>query len=304
MAEAVGIFGAGALGTLLATRIAAGGREVHVLARSAARAEALRRASPLIRVHSAAADLPPSALHFLCVKAYDTESAAGALAESGTRPAGVCSLQNGLGNMEALDARLPGWTLIAGATRLGAYLDPSGALHASTDGLTQVAPWGRADIRGAEDAAAILSAAGLRTEVVPDAREMLWKKLVLNAAVNPLPAIANRENGVLLEEPALWRVAEAVALEAARVGVRIGALPGDFDPRPLVRQLVEETRSNRGSMTEDLNRGRRTEADAILGSLVRASRDVGEAIPTLEGLWELIQDAEAGKIASAKSPHD
>jgi len=299
MTERIGIFGAGALGTLLATRLAAAGHEMHVVARSPARREALQRESRALRLHEHAAELPPSRFVFLCVKAYDTEAAALALAGAGigadreSPPTAICSLQNGLGNMETLESRLPRSPLVAGATRLGAYLDESGALHASTQGVTQLAPWGATDPRWADDAAAILKCAGLEAESVRNAREILWKKLVLNAAVNPLPAIADRPNGVLLETPSLWRVAEAVADEATRVGIRLGCLPADFDPRPLLARLVGETKLNRGSMTEDLARGRPTEADAILGSIARAAGEIGETVPTLEGLWVLIREAEA-----------
>lgn len=301
MAERIGIFGSGALGTLLATRLAAAGHEVHMVARSPARRETLRRESPALRLYEDASQLPRSRFVFLCVKSYDTDAAARALAGAGfsagrePSPTAICSLQNGLGNLEALERRLPGVPLVAGATWLGAYLDESGSLHASTQGSTQLAPWGDTDPRWADDAAAVLNGAGLETESTRSAREILWMKLVLNAAVNPLPAIADRPNGVLLETPSLRRVAEAVASEAARVGIRLGSLPADFDPRPLLARIIEETRTNRGSMTEDLARGRPTEADAILGSVVRAAREVGEAVPTLEGLWVLIREAEARK---------
>jgi 2-dehydropantoate 2-reductase len=296
MGDTVGVVGAGALGSLLATRLAAAGHAAHVLARDPARRAALLDESPRIHLHRDARDLPSAAIVFLCVKAYDADEAASALARG--RPAAVCSLQNGLGNLEALEARLPGVPLVAGATWLGAYLDEAGALHASTGGRTELAPWGATDPRWAEAAAALLRSAGLIAEVRANALGVLWTKLVLNAAINPLPALSGRPNGVLLEAPALWRVVEAAAREAARVGIRVGALPPDFDPGPMLRELVEETRENRGSMTEDLARGRRTEADAILGSVVRAAREVGEPVPNLDNLWKLIGDAEAARRAA------
>jgi 2-dehydropantoate 2-reductase len=297
--EPIGILGAGALGTLLATSFGKA-RPVRVVSRDPGRARAVARGSPNIAAVERVRDLQGVALLFVCVKAYDTYAAAAELGRAGPWTAAICSLQNGLGNMESLENALPGVPLVAGATWLGAYLDAEGSLHASTAGGTQVASWAGTESRWAEAVAEALSSAGLAAEAAPDAQRVLWTKLVLNAAINPLPAIANRPNGVLLEQPSLMRVAESVAREAARVAVRVGALSADFDPIPLLHRLAENTRENRGSMTEDLDRGRRTEADAILGSVVRAARDVGEPVPVLDGVYALIQDAEASRQAKVK----
>jgi 2-dehydropantoate 2-reductase len=87
--------------------------------------------------------------------------------------------------------------------------------------------------------------------------------------------------------------AEAAASEAARVGARLGHLEPGSDPRPELRQLLQLTAENRSSMAEDLARGRRTEIDAIVGSVVRAARGVGEPVPELERLWAAVLAREA-----------
>ena len=46
-------------------------------------------------------------------------------------------------------------------------------------------------------------------------------------------------------------------------------------------------------MAEDLARGRRTEAEAIIGAVVRAARQVGEPVPVLEGIRALVLAAES-----------
>lgn len=297
MAETIGVLGAGALGTLLATRLARAGHAVRVAVRSESRRDALRR-----EVHGlAAVECQPSVLRgvtmvFLCVKAYDTRAAAAGLAPifRGIAPSpGLCSLQNGWDHMEALEAALPGVPLVAGATSLGAYFDSGGTLHASVEGATSLAPWGAAERRWAEYAATVLESAGIRAEGTGEAKHILWRKLCLNAAVNPLTALLDCMNGDLLARPALLRIAGAAAGEAARAGVRLGRLPVSFDPAPLLDGILRDTRANRSSMAEDLLRGRRTETDAILGAAVRAGREAGEPTPVLDALVALMNVAEA-----------
>ena len=101
MAETVGIFGAGALGSLLASRLCQANHHVHVLARSPTRAEMLRHAHPTLHLETRAEDLGAATLVFLCVKSYDTEDAARALAGAGVGSA-VASLQNGWDHMDTL----------------------------------------------------------------------------------------------------------------------------------------------------------------------------------------------------------
>jgi 2-dehydropantoate 2-reductase len=299
MAETVGVVGVGALGSLLALKLARAGHTVLALARTEARRAALAADAPhglTVARHPDA--LRPASLIFLCVKARDTESAAAGLAPLGPRFPGVCSLQNGWDHMELLERALPGAPLIAGATSLGAYFDEGGSLQASLEGQTLLAPWGATEARWAEYAATVLTSAGLRAEPREDARRILWRKLALNAAVNPLTALLDRENGALLETPALARIARAAAREAAAVGARLGFLPEGYDPVPRLERLLAETRGNRSSMAEDLARGRPTEAEAILGPILRGAREEGVETPVLAALAELLRAAEVERASA------
>jgi 2-dehydropantoate 2-reductase len=294
MAESVGVVGAGALGSMLALKLARAGHAVVALARSEARRSALAADAPHgLSVERDAAALRPASLLFLCVKARDTEEAARGLSALAPRFPGVCSLQNGWDHMAVLEEALPGAPLIAGATSLGAYFDEAGFLQASLEGQTLLAPWGDTEARWAEYAATVLESAGLRAEARENARQILWRKLALNAAVNPLTALLDRENGALLQNPALGRLARAAAREAAAVGARRGYLPEGYDPAPRLERLLGETRGNRSSMAEDLARGRPTEAGAILGPILRAAREEGMETPVIAALAELLRAAEA-----------
>src|SRR5439155_26660564 len=134
--------------------------------------------------------------------------------------------------------------------------------------------------------------AGLKADARPDARAVLWCKLVLNSAVNPLTALARCTNGTILLEPTLFGVAKHAAGEAARVGWKLGILEKGFDYEAALHSILHETAGNRSSMLEDLDRGRRTEVEEITGAVVRLAKEAGEPAPTQEALLTLIRAAE------------
>jgi 2-dehydropantoate 2-reductase len=292
MVKSIGIVGGGALGTLLATRLLASGADVRVVARSGSRHEALKRDHPSLRAGAEFGIISDADLLFLCVKSYHTRDVARSLAAMGLKSATVCSLQNGWGHMEYLDLALPHLPLLAGATSLGAYLDERGSLHATERGTTILAPWRPDDLHQAEGAALVLRSAGFNAEVRPDARAVLWRKLVLNSAVNPVTALARCANGVLLQEPGLFEIARRAAREAARLGLKLGVLDPDFDPDEALGAILRETAANLSSMREDLSRGRRTEIEEITGAVVGLAEAAGEPAPVQAALLTLVRAAE------------
>jgi 2-dehydropantoate 2-reductase len=301
--ESIGIVGGGAIGTLLASRFLSRGSDVRVVTRSGgSRHDALKRDHPTIRIGSDFSILDGAGLVFLCVKAYHTKDVARSLVAHRLRDASVCSLQNGWGNMEILDDALPRIPLLAGATSLGAYLDDLGLLHTAERGTTIVAPWRTRDQTAAERAAEALRGTGLLAEARPDARQVLWRKLVLNSAVNPVTAIAHCANGAVLHEPALFEIARSAALEAEQVGQVRRIVDGEFDPEEALRAILRETAGNLSSMREDLSRGRRTEIEEITGAIVRLAEEASVPAPVQGALLTLVRAAERRLEAKRGDP--
>jgi len=296
MADAIGMVGGGALGTLLASRFLAKKADVpdvRIVSRSGGpRHDALKRDHPSLQTGSDFGILRGSSILFLCVKAFHTEDVARSLAALRLSDSSVCSLQNGWGNMEILDQALPDLPLLAGATSLGAYLDDRGLLHATDRGTTVVAPWRPGDFPAAERAAESLRGTGLLAEARHDARAVLWRKLVLNSAVNPVTAIAHCANGALAQEPGLFEIARLAAREATRVGEALGFVDHGFEPEEALRSILRETAGNISSMREDLSRGRRTEIEEITGAIVSIAESAGVPVPIQAALLTLVRTAE------------
>ncbi|HET9952248.1 MAG TPA: 2-dehydropantoate 2-reductase [Candidatus Eisenbacteria bacterium] len=292
---AVAVVGAGALGTLLAARLSAAGTSVRVLVRRPERAATLRRDAPGALAVDRPASLFPARLLFLCVKSYQTDSAIATLAETpaaGLDATPMISLQNGWGHMDRLQSAFPGASLAAGTTTLGAFWDAEGAFHESLDGLTTFAPWTASAGPACDEAVSLFRAAKLRAEKGANARDTLWRKLVLNVAVNPVTAVHDVRNGALLEVPALHALAAAAAREAAAVGAARGHLAAPYDPEPLLDALLHDTADNRSSMAEDVAHGRPTEADAIVGAVLREGAAAGIPTPVVASLAERLRAAD------------
>lgn len=296
----VSIVGAGALGTLLASCFSRAGVHARVLVRSEERAATLGRDAPSAEPIREVAALFPATFLFLCVKSYQTSEAAARIATGvSASPVPVVSLQNGWGHLELLERALPGIPLIAGTTSLGAFWDDDGRFHESTAGITTLALWTPGADGQAAAASRLFVAANLRAETAPNAREILWRKLVLNVAVNPLTAIHDVVNGAVADSPALYALAVAAAREAVGVGVARGYLSASYDPDPLLRVLLHDTSGNRSSMAEDLARGRRTEADSILGAVLREGAAADVPTPIIASLAERVAALEAARPARA-----
>lgn len=287
------IVGTGAMATLFAARLAAAGTAVTLigswrdglaaLAQEGARlveADGSERAYP-VRV----ADRPRPAKHALVlVKAWQTATAAARLAAC-LQPDGLAvSLQNGLGNRERLAATLGTERVGLGVTTAGATLIGPGRARPGGTGPV----WLERHPRLGELPAA-LAEAGFEVRLVDDVQALVWGKLVVNAAINPLTALLRVPNGELLKHPAARRQMAALAREAAAVAAALGIrLPFD-DPVAAAEQVARQTAENCSSMLQDIQRGAPTEIDAICGEIVRLGEQTGVATPLNRRMWEAMR---------------
>jgi 2-dehydropantoate 2-reductase len=307
----IGVVGAGAIGLTLAAGLAAK-HDVVVLARRGEVAAALERdgvtvVAPGIEIApdgevapdrevrvALRASADPNALAdreavIVAVKSHATRAALAPLRGLLPPHALVVSVQNGLDNDLAARAALPGARFVSGSTTQGAI-----AL-----GPARVQPIGRGTTTFARDAraaptsdelAAAFAAAGLEARVVDDATPLLWRKLVVNAAINLLGALARRTNGDVVSDPDLVPLARALVAEAAAVAASEGVTIDD--PWAMVEAAGRATAANRNSMLQDLDAGRPTEIDAIAGALLRRAAAHGIAVPLTETMARLIRARE------------
>ncbi len=286
------ILGAGSLGSLVGGLLAREhdvvlvGRDPHV---ATIREDGLRIAGEVDRhtYPEATTDGTGLVADLACVtvKSYDTVEAARILATGAYTT--VLSLQNGLGNEKRLAAELD-CPVLAGIATYGARRKDPGRIECTGTGeVTLGDPGGGGSARGRRIGRAFVDS-GIPTTVALDMPRRLWEKCAVNAAINPLTALAGVENGTVLDEPA-WSIASEAARETARVAREEGADLSDEAAIAALRRVAAATEGNTSSMAQDLQRGRRTEIDAINGSVVDRARDEAPTNALLAGLvktWE------------------
>jgi 2-dehydropantoate 2-reductase len=138
-------------------------------------------------------------------------------------------------------------------------------------------------------AASLLQRAGFDVEIVAEALDLLWSKLVINAAINPLTALLGVPNGELLRRPSAQALMGTVATEAAAVAAARGQVLTFSDPVAAAAAVAQRTAVNHSSMLQDVQRGAPTEIDAINGAIVKAGEMQNVPTPNNHTLWLLIK---------------
>ena len=227
----------------------------------------------------------------VAVKAYATHAALVPLAAVAAPNALFASIQNGLDNDVAARSALPRARIALGVTTHGALSLGPGRLRPGGRGMTTFAR-DRATYPTSDDLAAAFAQAGLEAEAVDDIAPVLWSKLIVNAAINPLAALARRTNGAIVDDPDLAQLARAVTAEAAAIAAAEGIPLPDAWAR--VEGTARATAENRNSMLQDLEAGRPTEIDAIGGALLARAAVHGIAVPLTGAMVALIRVGARG----------
>lgn len=252
-------------------------------------------------------------LVLVTVKSADTDAAGALIAAHAPPRALVFSLQNGVGNLQRLQAALPGVCVLAAMVPFNVVQLEGGRLHRGTAGELMIqtspalAPW-----------LALFAAARLPLQEKPDFEAVQWGKLLinLNNGVNALSGIPLKAQfsqrayrcclAALIDEgrtvlaAAGVRPARVVAL-GPRVLPLVLRLPDGVFRRvagPMLR-IDPEARS---SMWEDLQAGRRTEIDYLSGAIVMLAASIGRTAPVNARMVALIRTAEAGNHEPVDGP--
>ncbi len=284
----IAVIGAGAMGSLFGARLGWGGNEVTLVNVWAEHVEAINRAGLYIEgldggeTFRIPALTDPSSLGvqdlvIIFVKSYQTALALKRAKNIIGPETIVLTLQNGVGNAETILETVEDVTVIAGITSHGATVMGPGRIRHAGAGETVIGTV-RGEIRAAELVAAEFSRCGLETGIADDITGLLWGKLMINVGINALTAILGVVNGRLVESDSTLQLMRTLVEEAEAVARARGITLPYPDAYEKVKAVASATGSNRSSMLQDLDRGRRTEIDFINGAVVREG--VAAGVPT------------------------
>ena len=299
------VIGCGAVGSLFAANLAQLEGEVEIwgydLAREhvdAINADGLRLTGAgdvvgRVRATTDAAELPPCALGIVATKAMHTDAAMAAAAHAFANGA-VASVQNGVGNEETIARHVR--RVIRGTTfPAGRILEP-GVVQWDVRGDTTLGPFEPSPARADEIAllADLCTRGGMPTTAVADARPAQWRKVVFNAATNPIGALTGLTHGRVCERPDLRSLVSGLVAEGTSVAAAQGVTL-DADPEELIDHAARRdvAYDHKASMLQDVEARRPTEIDYLNGGIGRFGRELGVPTPLNDAVTALIKGLEA-----------
>ncbi len=205
----------------------------------------------------------------------------------------LVTMQNGMGNVEALAAATD-WPIAHGvSTEAGRYAKAGEIVHLIHGGDTWLGPF-RGSVEQVQWLADLMSAAGLPTRFAADPRGAIWSKFIFNCVQNPVGAIVLGVNRARFEVAEVRDVIDAMFAEGIRVAEAQGITLA-FDPMSYVKKVRAgelPITKHAGSMAADIEAGRETELDALTGYLVRKANELGIAVPVTETVYRLAKGVE------------
>lgn len=202
----------------------------------------------------------------------------------------VVCFQNGIGHLEMIGSALPGVPVYAAITTEGAKRTNESNVIRAGHGRTQIGKSGGApDQNGdGESLAKMLGKAGFTALLSKDIEREIYRKLLINAAINPLTAIWRVANGQLLENEERLRMLRQLCEEGIAIYGAYG-IPYDEDIFEQITEVCRSTSTNVSSMLKDVQQGTPTEIDYINGKLVEMARNKGLSAPGHETVWRLVR---------------
>jgi 2-dehydropantoate 2-reductase len=245
-----------------------------------------------LRATTEPAELPPCDFGIVATKSMHTGAAIAATAHA-FASGSVCSVQNGVGNEEAIAEHVE--RVIRGTTFPAGKLVEPGHVQWDVKGDTTIGPFEPrpAPMAEVERLAEACTRAGMPTEAVADARGPQWRKLIFNAATNPVGALTGLSHGRVCEDPALRALVTALVDEGKAVA-SAQKIELDEDPEELIDYAArpDVAYDHKASMLQDVEARRETEIDFLNGGVVRFGREHGVATPLNDSVTALIKGLE------------
>jgi 2-dehydropantoate 2-reductase len=239
-----------------------------------------------------AAELPPCDFGIVATKAMHTESAIAATAHA-FAAGSVASVQNGVGNEETIAGHIA--RVIRGTTfPAGRILEPA---HVQWDvkgdttlGPFEPSPAAQGEI---ERLAEACTRGGMPTRAVADARGPQWRKVIFNAATNPVGALTGLTHGRVCEDEALRAFVSGLVDEGKAVAAAQGIVL-DSDPEELIDHAArpDVAYDHKASMLQDVEARRTTEVDYLNGGIVRFGRELNVPTPLNAAILALVKGVE------------
>ena len=207
----------------------------------------------------------------------------------------LLTLQNGSGHEDILGEFVPTERIIIGTTEdQGTVLGMAHIRHGGTGGtnLGMLCPDTAGFLPRLKET---MDACGFRAKIHENIQQLIWNKLFVNVALSAVTAVLNVKMGFIAEDPHALALSRQLLHEAVEVAHAMGL---EADEEHLQQEIIETSKRVPDGVTSicaDLSKGRKTEVDTISGSVVRAAKKCGVAVPAHEFLVNMVHAMENRK---------
>ena len=300
--------GVGALGSYFGGALAEGGHDVTLLIRNKAHRDAIRANGLILHRDGVEARIDPVVVDAETadqagiadiVIVFTKTGATKAALQAATPVIGpdtrLVTVQNGLGNTEALAAFVPMDQVIYGTTMAPGDMVAPGVVSTHGSHVTQFRAAGENPVteRMANDLAAMLSAAGIDTRVNSDVDRVIWAKVAFNCAMNSLCALLDTSPGQLLDSGETKALVKATIMECCDVAAAVGVEVDRHGVHRTLAMVHREHRDHVPSMLVDFRNRKPTEIASLNGAVVALGARHGVPTPRNETLLALVRAREA-----------
>jgi 2-dehydropantoate 2-reductase len=210
------------------------------------------------------------------------------------------TVQNGIGNDDAIAAHIGRERLAIGMTNYSA--DLLGPGQVATQGSGEIRMWAAEQpSRRIDEIATCLNDAGLICRADPDVRTAIWEKVTFNAAMNAVTAITRLPVGGLAEDPDARNLLARIVEEGSAVAHAAGHAIDPAHVWAVIDIAFTAHRQHKPSMLQDVLAGRPTEIDAINGAIVLQGRARGVPTPYNDALSSLVRVIERSALGTSRS---
>ncbi len=298
----IAIVGSGALGLYYGALLQRGGADVRFLLRRDFEAVTTRGLKvfsingdfelPKVKGYRTAVEIGPVDLVLVGLKTFANESfqaLIGPLVGEGTH---ILTLQNGLGNEEALAGLFGAERILGGVAFLCSNRGEPGVVHHLGAGRVVIGEYLPSDHGRVERLAELFGRCGIECRVTDDLKRARWEKLVWNVPFNGLCALLGQTVDRLLCVPASRDLVRELMLETIRGANAQGLsrpIPEGYSENML--EFTDKMGVYRPSMQIDREEGRQLEIAAIFRAPLRFGMEQGIAMPRVEMLATLLEQA-------------
>ena len=271
----ISVIGSGAMGILIAMKLNETEKNISLVATRETAEEIKKRGMIIvegiteiqneIKIDS---KISNADWHILAVKNYHLDDI---IPELKKYKSSILTCQNGLKAIRKLSTEIDEQRVVGMVTSVGSTVIEKGHVRHTGEGYTKIG-----EING-EKSERILrivkkfNNAGIKTEITENLEGEIWLKSIVNSAINPVTAIANKKNGALIEG-ALNERARKICEEGKRVAERCEIILPE-NPWKKTMEIITLTSDNESSMLQDVKKGRKTEIDSINGEISRLGKN-------------------------------